>query len=83
MLGLVWLLLFVGACAVVVIGLNYLTQATLGVGIVAVGCFLAVCARLVQAARYQGQVLKKLTPPISSAPAPAPIPAIEPQEARA
>lgn len=38
------------AIAVVAFGVMSLSQATLGVGIIAIGCFIAILARLAQAA---------------------------------
>ncbi len=42
------------------IGILSLTQATLGVGIIGVGCFFGILARLVQAADHQNQTKKLL-----------------------
>ena len=42
------------------IGLMSLSQATLGVGIIAFGCFLAILARIVQADKHTAKLLKQL-----------------------
>lgn len=46
---ILFVVLVVCGIAAVVDGLNTLTQATQGVGILALGCFLAILARLAQA----------------------------------
>lgn len=45
-------MLFLGLIAVVV-GVAMLSQATMGVGVIAIGCFLGICARIVQAGGHQ------------------------------
>lgn len=45
-------MLFLGLVAVVV-GSAMLSQATMGVGVIALGCFLGICARIVQAGGHQ------------------------------
>jgi hypothetical protein len=40
-------------------GFIFLSQATLGVGVIAAGCFLAIVARIAQAAKHQEE-LKRL-----------------------
>lgn len=45
--------LVIVAILVVGFGLLSLSEATMGVGIIATGCFIAILARLSQAAEYQ------------------------------
>lgn len=40
-------------------GAAMLTQATLGVGVIALGIFLVALARVIQAERHQAQIMKK------------------------
>ena len=50
-----WAVLILGGL-VVLGGILSLSQATMGVGIVAIGCFLGIAARLLQASTYQKQL---------------------------
>lgn len=45
-------LLVIIAILAVVFGVLSLSQATMGVGIIAIGCFIAILARLAQAAEH-------------------------------
>jgi hypothetical protein len=47
-----WILL-IGGGGVVLVGLALTSQATMGAAVIAAGCYLAIAARIVQAAVYQ------------------------------
>lgn len=47
--GVFWFILAVLSLVALVMGFNYLTQITLGVGIITAGCGLGILARIVQA----------------------------------
>ena len=51
--GALALLLLMGACLCAGVSLLFMSQATFGVGIMALACFLAICARIAQAARHR------------------------------
>jgi hypothetical protein len=71
-------MLFLGLI-VVVVGMAMLSQATMGVGVIAIGCFLGICARIVQAGGHQRKterliedlIRKTTAPPIQMGAAPA------------
>ncbi len=50
------ILLVILAFVAIGIGLFTLTQATMGVGILAVGCFLAILARIAQASHHHNEI---------------------------
>lgn len=49
-----WLVLFLGLAAVI-FGAFSLSQATMGAGIIAVGCFLGIFARIIQAQQHHSE----------------------------
>lgn len=49
-------LLLLLAFLALVVGLFLLSQASLGVGVIAAGCFLAIVARIAQAAKHQEEL---------------------------
>lgn len=49
-------ILVILAVLAVAVGVYFLSQATLGVGIIAIGCFLAIAARIAQAAKHQQEL---------------------------
>jgi hypothetical protein len=51
---LLFLILIVTSAAVAVLAIGYLTQITLGVGIMAGACYLGIVARIVQAEIHSG-----------------------------
>lgn len=54
-------LLILAAIIACVVGILYLSQATLGVGILAAACLLAILARISQAHSQAGQQMKALS----------------------
>ncbi len=46
---MVWRILVVISVLVLLAGLNYLTPATVGVGVVGIACYVAILARIAQA----------------------------------
>lgn len=46
-------LLVIAALVAVAIGVLALTQATLGIGLIAIGCFLGILARIAQASEHR------------------------------
>jgi hypothetical protein len=54
------IVLIVIAILTAIAGTLMLTQATMGVGVIAFGIFLAALARVVQAERHQSQLLNRL-----------------------
>lgn len=55
-----YVLLAVLGLIVALVGALMLTQATLGVGVIAFGIFLVALARVIQADRHQTQMLDRL-----------------------
>lgn len=45
------------------LGVLFLSQATIGVGLIAVGCFLAIIGRIIQAGAQHTAVMRALKPP--------------------
>jgi hypothetical protein len=52
-------LLVVIAVLTAIFGAASLSQATMGVGIICIGCFIAILARIVQASVQHNELLKK------------------------
>ena len=48
------------AALIVALGVTKLSEATLGVGGIAIGCYIAICARLVQSRRQHAELLHAL-----------------------
>lgn len=63
-------MLFLGLI-VVVAGITMLSQATMGVGVIAIGCFLGICARIVQAGGHQRKTERLLEDLVRKSTAPA------------
>lgn len=61
------ILLIILAVVAAVVGLLALSSATLGVGILALACFLGICVRLTQAARHHQEVMAALHAPAPTA----------------
>src|SRR6476659_7744350 len=53
-------LLIVGALIATAVGFISLAQATMGVGILCVGCVLVMCARIAQAGQHHREVIQRL-----------------------
>lgn len=53
-------LLLILAILALAAGFMFLSQATLGVGVIAAGCFLAIVARIAQAAKHQEELKRML-----------------------
>lgn len=69
----VWTILFVLAgTGLALLGSNLLTQATLGVGVIALGIFVAVLARIIQAGAAHAHVAALLTAQQKQGQAPTP-----------
>lgn len=53
------------AAALGVVGVTMLSEATLGVGVVALGCLCGILARIAQAAQQHKALMETLAPPES------------------
>jgi hypothetical protein len=51
--------LIILAVLTLVVGALFLTQATLGIGFIAIACLLAILARIAQAASYQAEARER------------------------
>ena len=63
-----------GLCAVVaaLVGMLFLSQATAGVGLVALGCFFAIFTRIAQAHKQHQEQVAARTRAVARTPAPSP-----------
>ncbi|WP_416058404.1 hypothetical protein [Stenotrophomonas maltophilia] len=57
--GVMYIFLAVVGLLAALVGALMLTKATMGVGVIAFGIFLAALARIIQAERHQAQLLNK------------------------